>query len=165
MFGAASVLTAGTVVAGLGVGLVAQVFAGTKAPAEDCAPAVAPTDDLVARTVLDVLPAAAMVAVGAGEPPAGPLSAACTRVGSSDGFEALWSGTTGAAAVRLLEGNGWRRTDPAGGPPGWFSREEAADDLAKVGGSAGQAIVFTKDRDGHRFGISVDRLGMSAWVE
>jgi hypothetical protein len=164
LFGAASVLTAGTLVAGLGVGLVAHVFAGTRTPQGDCATRVAQTNALVARTVFAVVPANTVRAVDAAEP--AELDAAdCTWSEAPGGFEALWNGTTGAATVRLLQNSGWSRTDPEGGAPGWFLRDERSDGRIEVGMSASDDIVLTKESGDRRFGISVDRAGMSAWVE
>lgn len=163
MFGVAAILTAATLVAGLGVGLVAQVFAGTKSAVGECATPVAHTSALLERTLFEVLPAATLRAVDGGQPAR--LDYACTGDDSPAGFDARWNGTTGAASVRLLQGDGWRRTDPAGGPPRWYLREEPADGNLDVPTSGGDPIVLNKELDGRRFGAFVDRVGISAWVE
>ncbi len=164
MFSAASVLTASVLVVGLGIGLVAHVFAGAKAPQGDCATRVARTNVLVEKAVLAALPTDRLRSVNPAR--VADLDAAdCAWDDWPGGIQALWNGGTGAATVRLLEQGGWQRTDPAGGPPGWFVRDEQADDRLDVGMSDGDAIVLTKKIDHRRIGISATRVGLAAWAE
>lgn len=156
LFGTASVLTAGTLVAGLGVGLVAHVYAKATGPSDDCA-ARAATSDALQRMVFASVPASTVRFVDPA--PRGELWCATGPVG----FQALWHGATGAATVRLLQERGWRRADPAEGTPQWFLHEEPADSHSDS--AAGEVIVLDKAADGRRFGVAVNRLGMSAWVE
>lgn len=155
LFGAASLLTAGVLVGGLGVGLVAHVYAKASAPSGDCATRAA-TSDALARMVFATVPASTVRFVDPA--PRGELECAPGPVG----FQALWNGATGASTVRLLQERGWRRADPADGTPQWFLRDEPADSAANAG--AGEVIVLDKAADGRRFGVAVNRLGMSAWV-
>lgn len=150
----ASLLTAGTLVGGLGVGLVAHVYAKASAPSASCA-ARAASSDALQRMVFASVPASTVRFVDPVE--RGDLSCGQGPVG----FQATWNGATGAQTVRILQERGWRRADPADGPPGWFLRDEPADSAA----DAGEVIVLDKAADGRRFGVAVNRLGMSAWAE
>jgi hypothetical protein len=164
MFGGASVLTASVLVLGLGAGLVTQVFAGRQAPEGDCPTRVVATNELVKRTVLATLPAGTVREVHVLEPAEIDI-ADCAWDDTPGGLEALWNGATGAATVRLLQKEGWQRTFPAGGPPGWYVRDEPAGADLKVTMSDPEAILLTKEQGKKRFGISIDKVGMSAWID
>lgn len=164
MFGGASTLTAAVLVLGLGAGLIAQVFAGQQAPTGDCPTRVAATNDLVRRTVLATLPAGSVTGVHALEPSEVDV-ADCAWDDTPGGLSAMWSGTTGSATVRMLQQAGWRRTDPPGGPPGWFQRDEAPGEHVELSSSDPETIVLTKEIGNRRYGITVDKLGMSAWID
>ncbi|MGQ0463769.1 MAG: hypothetical protein ACT4QG_00455 [Sporichthyaceae bacterium] len=154
LFGAATLLTAGTLVGGLGVGLVAHVYARSSAPSGDCATRAAASDALQ-RMVFASVPESSVRFVD---------SSAATELECAPGpvgFQALWTGATGAQTVRLLQDRGWRRADPAEGTPEWFLRDEPA----AMDAPAGAVIVLDKAADGRRFGVAVNRLGMSAWAE
>lgn len=164
MFGGASVMTAGVLTLGLGAGLVAQVFAGPQAPVGDCPTRVAATNELVKRTVLATLPAGTLRNVHVLEPAEIDI-ADCAWDETPGGIEALWNGATGSATVRLLQQDGWRRTDPAGGAPGWYLRDEPPGKHLEVTLSDPEAILLTKELGKRRFGISIDKVGMTAWID
>ena len=164
MFGGASVLTASVLVLGLGAGLVTHVFAGQQAPEGDCPTRVVATNDLVKRTVLATLPKGTVRNVHVLEPAEIDI-ADCAWDDTPGGIEALWNGATGSATVRMLQNAGWQRTDPAGGAPGWYLRDEPAGEHLEVTMSDPEAILLTKQLGKRRFGISIDRVGMSAWID
>jgi hypothetical protein len=125
-----------------------------KGDKQECALAVAASNALVNKHVLALFPAKALRQVEAMRP-ADTLQCDPKEGPDFGGVSALWKDITGAEAIKILEKDGWARTDPAEGEPVW----------AKEGLKHGSGELNLEPADKYVVTFKAERGGRTMWVE
>ncbi len=125
-----------------------------KGDKQECALAVATSNAFVNKHVLALFPAKALRQV---EPMDPNDTFHCDPKEGPDfgGVSALWKDITGAEAIKILEQDGWTRTDPAGGEPAW----------AKQGLRHGNGDLNLEPAEKYIVTFNAERGGRAMWVE
>jgi hypothetical protein len=125
-----------------------------KVDKDECATAVAASNELLSKHVLALFPAKALRQV---EPLRPRDTFNCDPKEGPDfgGVSALWKNITGAEAIKILEKDGWTRTDPDEGEPAW----------AKQGLKHGNGDLNLEPAEKYIVTFNAERGGRTMWVE
>jgi len=150
---------------------LAERFVGWMLDEADCERYSAPNDALIQRTVIGALPAGSTRNVGTADDP-------CDAFVVIGRVTALWGTVLASTAVDTLQAQGWKRLDPVGGPPAWYTAHEGPggsrrypdrdcdvhSDLTWGRQQLTNAIVLTRKVEGRRFCTEIDAGGLDAYV-
>ena len=136
-----------------------------KSTKSQCAAAVASSNALLTEHVLALFPPTKLRAVQKMKPAD---TEQCDPAEGPDygGVEALWKGMTGVQAIELLAKAGWKRHDPAQGPPVWVRQNlKPGDGTLNLDPNPKHVVTFTADRGGRQLWIDLTQDGMRAGIE
>lgn len=136
-----------------------------KAGKAECALAVAASNALINKHVLALFPAKALRQV---EPMDPDDTFGCDPAEGPDygGVSALWKNITGAEAIKILEKDGWIRTDPKEGEPAWAKQglKHGTGEL-NLEPAEKYVVTFRTERGGREMWVELTQDGLRAGLE
>ncbi|HUR72999.1 MAG TPA: hypothetical protein VMZ00_01910 [Sporichthya sp.] len=135
-----------------------------KVDKQECALAVAASNALVTKHVLALFPGKALRHV---EPMRPADTFYCDPGEGPDfgGVSALWRNITGAEAIKILEKDGWKRTDPADGEPAWAQQNlKPGNGDLNLEPAEKYVVTFNAERGGRAMWVELTQDGMRAGI-